>query len=81
MNQQQALVEAGKRIIPILQEFGVESCVLMGYMRAEEKLERFVCVNVPRDDVSQADGMRQPMLFATMWAASDHPQPPDTRSA
>ncbi len=80
MNQQQALVEIGKRVLPILQEFGVEACVILGYIRTEEKTERFVAVNVPRNDASQVDGMRQPVLFATMWAAPDHPQPPDTRS-
>ncbi len=82
MNQNQAIVEVGKRILPILQEFGIESCMICGYIRIDDKVERFVAMNIMRDDAGQVDGMRQPAAFATIWAAPDQPptQEPETRT-
>lgn len=70
MDQRAAIVEVGKRIVPILQEWGIESAVVIGYIRTEDKLQRFVSANLKKDDAAQVDGLRQVVMFAAMWAGS-----------
>ncbi len=77
MTQQEALRCVGERITPILNEFGLESYVMMGYMRCDDKLERFLALAIKREEVSQVDAMRQVAAFGMAWASPDtQPQPP-----
>lgn len=78
MDKREALIEVGKRVAPILSEFGLESYVLTGYIRTEERLERFVAVFAPRDNPAMADGLGQLISFSTIWAAPAlHEEPPE----
>lgn len=78
MTQQEVLLEIGKRMTPVLQEYGVEGCVFTGYMRlGDGHVEKFVAVNLPKGDVSQRDGLSPVIAFVTMWGGGQGVPPAD----
>ena len=80
MKQQEALTEVGKRIVPILQEFGIEGVSMAGYIRCDgTQLERFTSGFVANNDASISDGLGQLAVFSAMWAAGpQHHKLPST---
>lgn len=73
------MLEVGKRVVPILQEFGIEGFVIAGYARFDgEHLERFVGGMNTQHDPAIADGLAKLIAFSSVWAAPDFrfDQPP-----
>lgn len=81
MDQGTALAEVGRRIVPILEEFGIEGFVMTGYIRCNDgKLERFSAACTTKDNAAINDGLAKVAAFSTMWAADatdlSKPAPP-----
>ena len=81
MTKDEAIKALGPRLVPILQEFGVEALVVAGYISTDGvHCERFVAGMIPPDDAPKQDGMRHLLTFATIWAAPARPNPPQTET-
>lgn len=59
-----------RRILPVMQEFGLSAFVLVGYLEdGQGKLQRVVIANTQRNPAFE-DGLRPVMHFAQIWGAS-----------
>lgn len=80
MEKAAALGEIGKKIVPILEEFGIEGFVIGGYIQVHEgRIERFTAACMPKDNAAITDGLGHLVAFTGMWAANAAPRtsPPD----
>ncbi len=70
----------GERVIPVLQEMGVDGFVAAGYISdGEGKMGRFAICHVNKNPAIE-DGLRNLATFASMWsgpAKEFGPPPPD----
>lgn len=83
MTPREVIEDLKQRIVPRMQEAGIEAFALVGYAKFDgEHLTRFVIVN-DGDNPAYQDGLRPVVQFARFWgmeAAEFPPQPPPAGS-
>lgn len=71
------MAELGKRIVPIMQEYGLVAFVIAGYVEdGDGKVKRF-CVAQTGGNPAFEDGLRPLINFSLIWAAPSKNQSPD----
>jgi hypothetical protein len=71
-----------ERIAPILQEMGVEGCVIAGYIQTgDRRTGKFTSMFANPANIAVEDGLKPLLAFAGMWSAPPRefaaPPPPE----
>lgn len=77
MEKAEALELIGRKIVPTLEEFGIEGFVITGYIKCDgDRVERFTACCTPKKNAAIEDGLGKLAIFSSMWAASQPSQVP-----
>jgi len=70
MDQNSQMQELAKRIIPVMQEYGLSAFVIAGYFEdGEGGIKRGLIVNTQRNPAFE-DGLRPIIQIAAIWGAT-----------
>ena len=63
-------MELGRRIVPVMQEYGMTAFVIAGYMEDGEGTVKRFCIAQTGGNPAYEDGLRPLVNFSAMWGAT-----------